>query len=61
MEPVYQIVASYYLLNPIKYDIQNKLLNIRIKIASLSFQDHLRFYFKWRLRFRVMLHRLVQD
>lgn len=37
IEPVYQIVASYYFFNPIKSDIQNKLLNTRIKIAGLSF------------------------
>lgn len=59
IEPVYRIVASYYFFNPIKSDIQNKLLNTRIKIAGLSFKEHLRFYFKWTLRLRVMLHRLA--
>lgn len=58
IERVYQIIASYYFFNPLKSDIQNKLLNTRIKIAGLSFQEHLRFYFKWRLRFQVMLRRL---
>lgn len=33
IEPVYQIVASYYFFNSIKSDIQNKL-NTRIKIAG---------------------------
>lgn len=43
IEPVYRIVDSYYFFNPIKSNIQNKLLNTRIKIAGLSFREHLGF------------------